>query len=74
MTRGHNIVVDGWAAASNPHPHPKSHTCMHKKHLKRSFLHFATRVHGPTDQRTNGPTDGRMDRLTKPLIELRVRN
>ena len=22
MTRGHNIVADRWAGASNPHPHP----------------------------------------------------
>ena len=22
MTRGHNIVADAWAGASNPHPHP----------------------------------------------------
>ena len=47
---------------------------MHKMHLKRSFLHFSTRVHGPTDQRTDGWTDGRTDGRTKPLIELRVRN
>ena len=23
VTRGHNIVADGWAGASNPHPHQK---------------------------------------------------
>ena len=23
VTRGYNIVVDGWAGASNPHPNPK---------------------------------------------------
>ena len=66
VTRDHEIVADGWAGASNPNPHPKSPTHMHKKHLKRSFPHFFTHVHGPTDR----PTDGR----TKPLIELRVRN
>ena len=22
VTRGHNIVVDGWAGVSNPHSHP----------------------------------------------------
>ena len=22
VTRGHNIVADGWAGASNPQPHP----------------------------------------------------
>ena len=66
VTRGHNIVADGWAGASNPHPLPMPHTHTQKKHLKRSFSHFSTRVHGPTDRRTDGRTDGR----TKPLIEL----
>ena len=45
VTRGHNIVADGWAGASNPHPHPMpphQHTYP-KKYLKRSFFHFSTR-------------------------------
>ena len=25
VTRGHNIVADGWAGAANPHPHPTPH-------------------------------------------------
>ena len=25
VTRGHNIVADGWAGATNPHPHPTPH-------------------------------------------------
>ena len=25
VTRGHNIVADGWAGASIPHPHPNPH-------------------------------------------------
>ena len=25
VTRGHNIVADGWAGAANPHPHPRPH-------------------------------------------------
>ena len=29
LTRGHNIIADGWAGASNPHSHPKPHS-MHK--------------------------------------------
>ena len=60
-------VADGWAGA-------EMQLSATKSVLKRSFLHFSTRVHGPTDgptdRRTDGPTDGR----TKPLIELRVRN
>ena len=46
VTRGHNIVADGWAGASNPHPHPNphpTHTNIHKKYLKRLFFHFSTR-------------------------------
>ena len=40
VTRGHNIVADGWARESNPHP---THTNIHKKYLKRLFFHFSTR-------------------------------
>ena len=29
VTRGHNIVANGWAGASNPHPYPKLHS-IHK--------------------------------------------
>ena len=28
-TKSYNIVADGWAGASNPHPHPKPHS-IHK--------------------------------------------
>ena len=28
VTRGHNIVADGWAGASNPHPHPTYTECI----------------------------------------------
>ena len=79
VTRGHNIVADGWAGASNPHPHPMpphQHTYP-KKHLKCSFFHFSTRAlrtDRQADGRTNGQTDGWTDQRTKPLIELRVRN
>ena len=41
-------------------PHTPIHT---QKHLKHSY---STRVHGPTD--------GRTDKASKPLIELQVRN
>ena len=62
--RGHNIVADGWAGASNPHLDP-THPPTTLKHLKRPLSYFLTRAHGRTD--------GRTDRRTKPLIELRVR-
>ena len=70
MTRGHNIVADGWAGASNSHPHltPIPHTQTQKasKTLVFSLIDSLTQTDGPTD----GPTDGR----TKPLVEVRVRN
>ena len=69
VTRGHNIVAEGWAGASNPHLHPMPPTNTHKKHLKRLFFHFSTCAL-LTDGRTNRQTNGR----TKPIIELRVRN
>ena len=61
VTQDHNIVSDGWTGASNPHPHPKYPTHIHKMHLKRAFSHFLT--HRSMDRRTNRPT--------KPFTELR---
>ena len=46
----------GWV--SNPHPHPKSPTYIHKMHLKRSFSLFTTRVHGRRDRQIDVPMDG----------------
>ena len=78
VTRGHNIVADGWAGASYPYPHPNlpltlKHT--QKVSLTLVFPHFNSMT---TDQRTNGPTDqqidGRTDGRTKPLIKIRVRD
>ena len=46
-------VADGWAGA-------EMQLSATKNVLKRSFPHFSTRVHGPTD----GPTDRRTDELT----------
>ena len=61
VTRGHNIFTDGWAGASNPHPHqvPHSHTQYTSKTLIFALL---TRVHGPTDQQMDED------------LKLRVRN
>ena len=72
VMRGHNIVADGWAGASNPihTPNPTlSHANIHKTYQKCSFLNFSTR-----SPRTDGRTDGWTNGRTKPLIELRVRN
>ena len=57
VTRGHNIVADGWAGVANHRPHPMPHptplpTQTHsQKNLKRSFSHFATIT--STDRRTS---------------------
>ena len=77
VTRGHNIVADRWAGASNPHPHPNAHPDTHK-HTQKVFnmttlgLDHHGRTNRPPDQRTNGLTDGPTDQRTKPLIELLV--
>ena len=77
VTRGHNIVADGWAGASNTHPHPKPHS-IHKLTIKESKTLIVLIFNGPMDQGTNrqsdGLTDQRTDGRTKPLIELRFRN
>ena len=53
VTRGHNIVADGWAGASNPQP--TSITQTYTKSIKNA--HFQLDHHdGPTDRRTDGPT------------------
>jgi len=71
VTRGHNIVADGWAGASNPHPHPNpSPTLKHTQKVSKTLVFPLFNSMTMTDKRTNGRTDGR----TKPLIELRVRN
>ena len=65
MTRGHNIVADEWAVASNPHPPPNPPATL-KHTLVFPLFNSITMTNGQMD----GPTDGR----TKPLIELHVRN
>ena len=63
VTRGNNIVADGWAGASNLNPHlisPPS-TLKPKKAYKTFVFQFSTRglrTDRRTDQRTDGPTDG----------------
>ena len=70
VTRGHNILADGWAGASNPHPPPNLlQTLKHTQKVSKTLIF--PRFNSMT---TNRPTNGRTDGLTKPLIELRVRN
>ena len=72
VTRGHNIVADRWAGASNPHPHPNLPPTL--KHTQKVFQNarFPTfrlvLTDGPTDGWTDGPLDGQSH------LELRVRN
>ena len=72
MTRGHNIVVDGWVGECNPHPHDthiQTHRQSQLQHKKCAFLHVLTQ-----SSRTNGRTDRPMDGWTKPPTDLRVCN
>ena len=66
VTRGHNIVADGWAGASNPHPHPNPHPTLKPTQKVSKTLVFPLFDSITMDGRTNG--------RTKPLVELRVRN
>ena len=63
--RGHNIVADGWAGASNPHTHhPPPHTYSQTQTVTtgaskmRVFAIFNSIT---TDRPTDGRTDGRTD-------------
>ena len=41
VMRGHNIVADGWAGVSKPHPYSTPKPIL-KKYMKRLFFHFYT--------------------------------
>ena len=51
VTRGHNIVADGWAGASNHHTHPIPSP---KRILNARFPTFQLDDPGRTDGRTDG--------------------
>ena len=70
VMRGYNIVADGWAGVSNPHPHPKATPPHSQPNTSIYNARFTTFRLVLTDGRTDGWTGGRK----KPLIELRVRN
>ena len=63
VKRGHNIVTDRWAGACSPHPHPRpqhthSNTDNHNCYIKNArFDTIQLDHHGPTECRTNRPTD-----------------
>ena len=78
VKRGHNFVVDGWAGAYIPNPHPlpppsNNHTDNHNcNYMNARFRTFDSSV---TDGGMDEQMDGRTDGQTKPLYlkELRVR-
>ena len=49
VTRGHNIVADGWAGASNPHPQPNPGP----KVSKTLVFNSITMTDRPTNRRTD---------------------
>ena len=57
VTRGHNIVADGWAGASNPHPHPNQPPTLRPTQKVSKTLVFplfnSMTPYGPTDRRTD---------------------
>ena len=72
VTRGHNIVADGWAGASNPQPHPNppptlKHTQKVSKTLVFPLFNSITM--------TDGPMDGWMDKASYRVAcpQLRIR-
>ena len=58
VTRGHNIVADGWAGASNHHPHPNPlPTLKHTQKVSKTLVFALFNWITMTDQRTDGRTD-----------------
>ena len=62
VTRGHNIVTDGWAGAATSHPHPTPHPApLPTQSLKQKdsktivslLFDSCSRMDGWTDQRTD---------------------
>ena len=71
MTRGHNIIADGWAGASNPQLHrmPPPPTYITKIAPKTLVFHFSTCALR-TDGRTDGPTDKASYRVACPQLKI----
>ena len=70
VTRGHNIVANGWAGASNPHPYtmPPTHTQEPSKTFIFTLFYSCPR----TERRTNGPTDKVSHRVACPQLKIKI--
>ena len=67
VTRGHNIVADGWAGASTPQP--TSNTQTYTKSIENAPFQL-DHHDGPTDRRTDGPTDKASYRVARPQLKI----
>ena len=63
--RGHIIVADGWAGASNPHPHPTPHQTplLSQTHLQKASRTLVFPLFDSITS-TDGPRDGRTDKAS----------
>ena len=71
VTRGHNIVADGWAGAYKPHPHPNPPpTLIHtQKESKYPVFNSITMTDRRTDPRTDQRTDKASYRVACPQLK-----
>ena len=57
VMRAHNVIADGWAGASNPHPQPNPHpTHKHTQKVSKTLV-----IPLFTSIITDRPMDGRLD-------------
>ena len=74
MTRGHNIVADGWAGAANPHPHPMPYptlfpTQTHTQKASKTLVCPLFDSWSRTDRRTDRRTDKASYRVACPQLK-----
>ena len=77
MTRGHNIVADGWAGAANAHPHPMPHPTPFPTHTQTrkasKTLIFPLFDSCPrADQRTDRRMDKASYRVACPQLRKQI--
>ena len=65
LTRGYNIIADGWAGASNPHRHLNPNSNLH---TTSSFFQLVNSI--TTEQWTNRPTDKDYYRVASPQLKM----